>query len=244
LEARAKASRPKTQPALSVNIKITRGGAPAAGFEAEAPRNCPAVHPVVRARAFGASERRPIDTLGAGFGILRGQEALAVAAVRIQNLVGYDALAVYRCENDLVRPEFVTGDSARLLRSLCVPQGQGLVGWVAEVGRPILNGDPAVEPDVVLDRAAGFGLASALALPLLNSGRVVGVLALYRTEKDAFAADELVSLLELCPRVATILSDVEDEPSHGEVPAWTERKHEVAINAHSKTELLLASSGR
>ena len=39
LETRAKASRPKTQPALSVDIKITRGGAPAAGFEAESPRN-------------------------------------------------------------------------------------------------------------------------------------------------------------------------------------------------------------
>src|SRR3984893_6294574 len=38
LEARAKANRPKTQPALSVDIKITRGSAPAAGFEAESPK--------------------------------------------------------------------------------------------------------------------------------------------------------------------------------------------------------------
>ena len=159
-------------------------------------------------------------------------------------LVGYDALAVYRCENDLVRPEFVTGDGSRLLRSLCVPQGQGLVGWVAEVGRPILNGDPAVEPGLVLDGAAGFGLASALALPLVNSGCTVGVLALYRTEKEAFAADELVSLLELCPRVASILAELGGETFHGEMPAWKERKREVAISAHSKTELLLASSGR
>jgi putative nucleotidyltransferase with HDIG domain len=240
LEARAKASRPKTQPALSVNIKITRGGAPAAGFEVEAATNSPAVHPVVR--ALGAIERRPMDMPDTGFGFLRAQEALAVAAVRIQSLVGCDALAIYSCENDLVRPEFVTGEGARLLRSLRVPQGQGLVGWVAEVGRPILNGDPAVEPGLVPDRVAGFSLASALALPLLNSGRVVGVLALYRTEKDAFAADELVSLLELCPRVATIVSELGDETFHGEAPAWTERKHEVTISAHSKTELLLASS--
>ena len=242
LEARAKAGRPKAQPALSVDIKITRGSAPAAGFETESPKHSAVLHPVVRARARGANEPRPLDMPAAGYGFLRGQEALAVAAVRIQSLVGYDALAVYSCENDLVRPEFVTGDGARLLRSLCVRQGQGLVGWVAEVGRPILNGDPAVEPGLVLDGPAAFALASALALPLLNSGSVVGVLALYRTEKDAFAADELVSLLELCPRVATILSEFQDESFPGEAPAWTERKREAAINAHSKTELLLASS--
>jgi len=236
LEARAKASRPKTQPALSVDMKITRGSAPAAGFEAEAPKSLPVVHPVVRARAFEANARRS----EAGIGSLRGQEALAVAAIRIQSLVGYDSLAVYRCEDEVVRPEFVNGDEARQLRSLCVPQGQGLIGWVADVGRPILNGNPTVEPGFLSDGATS-GLASALALPLLTAGRMIGVLALYRTGADAFAADEMVSLLEICPKVAAILSEPNDAELPGAAPAWTERKRETTITAHAKTEILLAS---
>jgi signal transduction protein with GAF and PtsI domain len=109
------------------------------------------------------------------------------------------------CEDDFVRVKFASGDDGAELATLCVRQGQGLVGWVAEVGKPILNGNPAVEPGYTPRR----GLASALALPLVNSGRVVGVVALYRRERDAFAADELVALVELCPALATLMMDTD-----------------------------------
>jgi hypothetical protein len=35
----------------------------------------------------------------------------------------------------------------------------------------------------------------------------VGVVALYRRERDAFAPDELVELLESCPALASLLLD-------------------------------------
>jgi hypothetical protein len=41
----------------------------------------------------------------------------------------------------------------------------------------------------------------------VDAGQVVGVVALYRRERDAFAADELVSLLELCPAIASLMLD-------------------------------------
>ncbi len=59
LEARAKTAQPPPQPLLSVDIKITRGEAPAAGFEAEAPADTAAqVNPVAHARALSPEERR------------------------------------------------------------------------------------------------------------------------------------------------------------------------------------------
>jgi hypothetical protein len=65
-----------------------------------------------------------------------------------------------------------------------------------------------------MQRATGRPrLSSALALPLVEAGRVVGVIALYRKERDAFAADELVSLLELCPALAALTLDT-DGPSN------------------------------
>ena len=176
-----------------------RGSAPAAGFENEAPRRAThvaAIHPVVRARNAGGSEMS---------GGLAGREALAVAALRIETRVGYDAIAFYSCENGFVLPCFAGGEDQRGLGALRVPRGEGLVGWVAETGEPILNGNPSVEPGYPDDGR----LASALALPLMSEDGMVGVLALYRKERDAFAAEDLVALLGACSSVASILAGIE-----------------------------------
>jgi hypothetical protein len=74
----------------------------------------------------------------------------------------------------------------------------------------------------------------------MHQGRITGVMALYRYEKDAFAADELVSLLEPCPAIASILWEMDDDPSGFEERVSTERAH-VTLNALEETELLVAS---
>ena len=208
LEARARTNEAPAAAPLSVDIKITHGSAPAAGFQAEAPAaGFAARHPVAQARAnHHKRELSMPDMPEAGLCSLQWEEALMVASLRIQRLIPYDAIALCACEEDFVRVKFAGGDDRAGLESLTVRQGEGLVGWVAEVGKPILNGNPAVEPGYAR-RDGAPGLASALALPLVNAGRVVGILALYRRERDAFAADELVSLLELCPALAPLILD-------------------------------------
>ncbi len=241
LEARAKAARPTSQLSVSTDIKVTRGSAPAAGFEAEAPKRSGRLHPIIRARSsviIEQSGQKPPDPGVCG---LRGEEALAVNAIRIRGLVEYDALAFYGCQDGLVQPRFVTGDASRLLRSLSVPLGAGVVGWVAALGKPILNGNPSVEPGFLEDAAAPE-LASALALPLIHAGRILGVMALYRHEKDAFAADELVSLLEPCPGIASILAEMEDDaPAIEERISSSKSGADLRLEAFEETELLLAS---
>jgi hypothetical protein len=198
LEARAKVTRNEAPAPLSVDIKITRGGAPAAGFEAEAPKlvkTATPMHPVARARTSRGNDSH------AG---LRGQEALAIAALRVEGVVAYDAIAFCACEEGKVKPKFAAGDDRRHLNALSVREGEGLLGWVAETAKPILNGNPTVEPGYPGDGS----LASALALPLEDGGQIIGVLALYRRERDAFGADELVALLSLCPEITSILVDM------------------------------------
>jgi GAF domain-containing protein len=46
-----------------------------------------------------------------------------------------------------------------------------------------------------------------LALPLEDSGRVAGVLALYRAAKDAFTAEELSTLTPLCAAIAPVVAE-------------------------------------
>ena len=212
LEARAKTLSSEPKAALSVDIKISRGSAPAAGFEAEAPHkpaNVTSIHPVVRARAARANEIT---------GGMMGREALAVAALRLQALVGYDAITFYSCDDGSIRLEFVTGEDTRALSSLDVTQGEGLIGWVAEAAKPILNGNPSVE----LGYPSDGRLNSALALPLEDEGQLAGVVALYRMEKDAFAAAELVDLLRVCPSLAAILAGIQHEAGESATPRTAE----------------------
>ncbi len=206
LEARARSTQAAPQPALSVDIRITRGSAPAAGFEAEALTEIQApANPVAHARALRRKKEESVTHLPAtGICSLQWEEALAVAAIRIQRFIAYDAIALWACDENMVHVKFVGGDHRAGLAGLGVRLGEGLIGWVADVGKPILNGNPAVEPGYA-PGVGTRGLSSALALPLVNSGQVVGVVALYRKERDAFAADELVTLLETCPALASLM---------------------------------------
>jgi GAF domain-containing protein len=215
LEARAKNAETPFQPPLSVDIKITNGSEPAAGFEAEAPAvSSRPKHPVTQARANGRKHDQATPEMpAAGFCSLHWEEALTVAALRIRRMISYDALALCACEDDFVRVKFASGEDGSELESLAVRQGEGLVGWVAEVGKPILNGNPAVEPGYA-KREGAPGLSSALALPLVSAGRVVGVVALYRRERDAFATGELVALLELCPALASLILDADESTNN------------------------------
>jgi signal transduction protein with GAF and PtsI domain len=158
-------------------------------------------------------EEAAADMPSAGHCSLHWEEALVVASIRIQRLIAYDAIGLFASDGNTVRAKFTGGDQRAELAGLAVPRGEGLIGWVADVGKPILNGNPAVEPGYAKGDRAPV-LSSALALPLVNSGSVIGVVALYRKEKDAFAADELVSLLELCPALASLILESDEQTTN------------------------------
>lgn len=196
LETQAKSLTSEPKPSLSVDIKIARGAAPAAGFESSEPArpsNVTPIHPVARVRNAAAKEIS---------GQLSPREALAVAALRVESVAGYDAIGFYSIEGDVLRPRHVSGDDHRALSSLEVAQGEGLIGWVAESGQPILNGNPTVEPGYPADGC----LTSALAIPLRDNGVILGVMALYRKRTDAFAGEELVAVLDLCPSITAVFA--------------------------------------
>jgi len=81
--------------------------------------------------------------------------------------------------------------------------GEGLTGWVAQNRKPILNGNPAVEAGYLNGACEGSCMSSALAVPLLRcEEEVLGVLALYKMEADAFSADHLRILLAMAEKIA------------------------------------------
>jgi diguanylate cyclase (GGDEF)-like protein/putative nucleotidyltransferase with HDIG domain len=129
-------------------------------------------------------------------------ETLSVLSVRLRKMIPYDSMAVFLLKDGRLIPELVSGDNFRRLSSLTIGMGEGLCGWVAEKRKPIVNGDPEAEAGYVGDRAKFTTLRSVLAVPLEGLNGVVGVLAMYRAEQNAFSADHLRILLAVSSKIA------------------------------------------
>jgi diguanylate cyclase (GGDEF)-like protein len=189
---------------LSTAIKIERGEAPAAGFEnATAPEYVGKETTFLSSIAAARQEAQSLFELSQDMGAsLSLGETLSVFSVKLKPMVPYDAIAIYvQRDNELV-PEYVNGDNYRLFNSLRIPLGQGLSGWVAQNKKPIVNGNPSVEPGYLNDPSKFSTLRSALAVPLEGVSGVIGVLALYRAERDAFTSDNLRILLAVSSKMA------------------------------------------
>jgi diguanylate cyclase (GGDEF)-like protein len=129
-------------------------------------------------------------------------ETLSVLSMRLRKMIPYDSMAVFLLKEGRLVPELVSGDNFRLLSSLNIGLGEGLCGWVAEKRKPIVNGNPEAEAGYVSDPTKFTTLRAALAVPLEGLNGVVGVLAMYRTDVDAFSADHLRILLAVSSKIA------------------------------------------
>jgi len=164
---------------------------PDAGFEAQGKRQLPErsfLSSIAAARQEAQTLFELSQDLGASLSL---GETLSVFSVKLKRTIPYDAIAIYICQGDELIPEYVNGDNFRLFASLRIPIGQGLSGWVVQNRKPILNGNPSVEPGYLNDTSKYSTLMSALAVPLEGLQGVVGVVALYHAEKDFFTSDHL-----------------------------------------------------
>ncbi len=198
---------------LSVDVKIVNGESPAAGFEASAavPAERKTREGAVDFLTSIAAARQEVQAL---FEIsqdlgnsLSLDETLSVLAVRLRRIIPFSGLAIWIRRENVLMPEYVTGDDFRLFSSLEIPVGQGLSGWVAENRKPILNGNPSVEPGYLNDPAKFSTLRSAVAVPLEGVNGVLGVLTLYHGESDAFTKDHLRILLAISSKIAVAIEN-------------------------------------
>jgi diguanylate cyclase (GGDEF)-like protein/putative nucleotidyltransferase with HDIG domain len=203
---------------LSTDIKVERGEAPAAGFESMATTPVPkgssgAPGDPLGAVAAARHEVQSLYELAQAVGdSLRLSDTLSLLAGRIKLLAPYDSLVVYLVQGKVLVPAYVTGEDARLFSSLAIPVGEGLSGWVAESRKPIVNGNPSVEPGYLKKPGAFSRLNSALAVPLEDCDSVIGVLALYHSDRDYYSRDQLRVLQAVSSKLtAAIVSSLKHE---------------------------------
>ncbi len=70
-----------------------------------------------------------------------------------------------------------------------LPSGEGIIGWVAQKGNPLLIPDVAKDPrfDRSIDEATGFTTKSMICVPLKIRDKVIGIIqVINRTEDDPF----------------------------------------------------------
>jgi diguanylate cyclase (GGDEF)-like protein/putative nucleotidyltransferase with HDIG domain len=204
---------------LSMDVKIERGLAPATGFaESAEPEPLPLVEggfDPLSSIAAATQEAQMLYELTQDLGnSLSLQEALAFVAVRLKRLIPYETVATYIRRDDKLIPEYVSGENLRLFTALEIPVGQGLSGWVAENNKPILNGNPSVEAGYLNDPTKYSTLRSALAVPLNGVNGALGVLALYRAERDAFSKENLRILLAITSKVAVAIENALNHRLH------------------------------
>lgn len=189
---------------LSKAVRVERGLAPATGFERSEPtlglvENSDFLTSIASARQEAQTMFELSQDLGVSLSL---SETLSVLSMRLRRMIPYDSIAVFVNRNGWLLPELVSGENFRVLSSLEIRVGQGLCGWVAENSKPIVNGNPQVEAGYVVDPEKHTTLQSALVVPLEGLNGVVGVLAMYHTNRDAFAADHLRILLAVASKVA------------------------------------------
>ena len=188
---------------LSTDLKIVQGAAPAAGF-AHLPRSAEGTNgSFLTSIAAARQEAQTLFELSHELGnSLSLDETLSVLSVRLRKLVPFDSIAIYVLRDSKLVPEYVSGDNFRLFSSLEIPLGQGLSGWVAANRKPIVNGNPSVEPGYLSDPTKHSLLRSAISVPLEGVSGVLGALTLYKAEADSFTQDHLRVLLAISSKVA------------------------------------------
>jgi diguanylate cyclase (GGDEF)-like protein/putative nucleotidyltransferase with HDIG domain len=175
---------------LSIDARIERGKAPAAGFASVAAED-PQRDFRSQIAAAGREAQYTLELVSELGNSLGMAEMLSVLSSRLTQLIPCDSIAVYERGDNVLKPVYVDGRDRMLFSSLQIPLGEGLSGWVAKHNKTILNGNPSVEPGYLNDPKKFSLLRSALSVPLTGQEGIVGVLTLYRADADAFAPDHL-----------------------------------------------------
>jgi diguanylate cyclase (GGDEF)-like protein/putative nucleotidyltransferase with HDIG domain len=188
--------------------RVERGEMPAAGFEQNISRGPHVEGDFLLSIASARQEAQTLFELSQELGSsLSLDETLSLVSVRLRKLVPFDSFVTFVLKGNVLVPEFVSGDNFRSLSSLTIPMGEGLCGWVAQNSKPIINGNPMVEPGYVKDGRGLTDLQSAIALPLEGVNGLVGILALYQAQADAFTSDHLRILQAITSKVALAIEN-------------------------------------
>jgi len=124
-------------------------------------------------------------------------------AVRIMKATS-GSIMLIEPKTRLLKAEVAQHISQKKIRSLGLKIGEGVTGWVAKTGKPLLVSDVSREPKYIqVDKS----IRSELAVPLLSKGKPIGVINVDSTVKNAFSRTDLELLANLATYTAQIIQN-------------------------------------
>lgn len=132
---------------------------------------------------------------------------------QIQRSFSYDACLIHLAQDGnlelLVDEANSPDDMARSRPQRHLHVGEGVAGWVANEGQPVLLEDLARDERSLRLPTESGEAESALAVPLTGHGRIVGVISLYKRGKAQFSPDDLKALTILGDHAGTAMSNAQ-----------------------------------
>ena len=207
---------------LNTDIIVRRGEAPGAGFQKE---SCDSVAANAAGMEDGnsATSKESLEFIAAAnheaqtiFDMtqmrgssLTSDETISVMSTRLRRLVPFDCFVIYLKTDESVGIHYIDGECAGRFTTARIPLGEGLSGWVSQNTKPILNGNPTVEPNYVATGGPSRPLHSALSIPLCDlKGEVFGALTVYSTIPDVFSRGHMRMLLAMEARLSMALKSL------------------------------------
>jgi diguanylate cyclase (GGDEF)-like protein/putative nucleotidyltransferase with HDIG domain len=135
------------------------------------------------------------------------EDTFSLLASQLKRSIPFDSVAVYTVQQDRLSAVYTNGIGARVLHGLPIELGQGLSGWVAQTGQPVLNGRVEAEFGLALGPVRFAYLRSALAVPLRGADKVLGSLTLYSKEPNSFTNDHLRLLLAISEKTGLAIEN-------------------------------------
>jgi len=155
------------------------------------------------AESAGLEMPTPFDVDEALSGRSTVENACATMSKHLRQAIPSDLCVFYLYETatDELEACHASGLGAEFVRGLRMNPGQRLSGWVAANRRTIANSDAALDlPEVA--RKTNPPLRNCMSTPLLVSEELIGVLALYTSEREGFGEDQRQSLEAIAVQIA------------------------------------------
>jgi signal transduction histidine kinase len=131
-------------------------------------------------------------------------QALGEILEIVTQAIGADSASLALINPDTGKLETEAGFGLPAEGDFSLAPGQGIPGWVAWHGKPLLAADALNDPRY---RAVRMGVGSQMAAPLLGAdgGEPIGVITLERNEPYGYDATDLAQLTQLADEAARVL---------------------------------------
>lgn len=106
--------------------------------------------------------------------------------------------------------EVALGDQEEKIKTIYLNMGEGIAGWVAREGKPLIVNAPEKDPRFFkgVDERTDFKTRNLLCVPVKVKGRVIGVLeAINKKDEEPFNKEDLSLFVSLADQVAIALDN-------------------------------------